>query len=176
MEIWKEIKGHSNYEVSNLGRVRSKDKYITTKKGWKFFCKGRILKPWFASYLTVQLTNNERHTVHRLVAEAFIPNPHNKPEVNHIDGNKLNNNVDNLEWNTRSENNKHAVKLGLRKIQGAKTIEQYSKDGKLIATYSSINEASRILNINRVMISNVIRGVKKSTHNFIFKEVVENVR
>ena len=173
-EIWKDIKGYEGkYQISNLGRVKSLQRNGRPER----ILRLNLIKGYAYTTLSNGSRGNKKKLkVHRLVAEAFIPNPHNKPEVNHIDGNKLNNNVDNLEWVTHQENCKHAVKLGLRKIQGAKTIEQYSKDGKLIATYSSINEASQILNINRVMISNVIRGVKKSTHNFIFKEVVENVR
>ena len=170
MEIWKEIKGHSNYEVSNLGRVRSKDKYITTKKGWKFFCKGRILKPWFASYLTVQLTNNERHTIHRLVAEAFIPNPDNKPYVNHIDGDKRNCKVENLEWVTHQENCKHAYETGLR-TDNVYVNQIDVNTGEVIATFKSMKEASRITGVNYDSIAHCARGDYKTGGGYKWERV-----
>jgi hypothetical protein len=105
MEKWKPIEGFPNYEISSYGRVHSKKRNI-------------ILKPYYDEwkYPRVDLRNdNGRHprSVHRLVAEAFIPNIYGKPQVNHIDGNKDNNAVSNLEWATASENAKHAVITGL---------------------------------------------------------------
>lgn len=111
MEEWKDIEGYEGmYQVSNLGRVRSFKKYR----------EGRILKsfPDPNGYLKVSLSKNNKlknHRVHRLVAIHFIPNPQNKSQVNHIDGNKQNDNVNNLEWSTPSENGKHAYKIGLSK-------------------------------------------------------------
>lgn len=104
-EIWKDISGYPNYKVSNLGRVR-KD-----MPNYKI-----ILKPWSSEYNIVDLHKDGSSlsvTVHRLVAQAFIPNLENKPQVNHIDGNKLNNKVENLEWVTASENMVHAYRTGL---------------------------------------------------------------
>jgi hypothetical protein len=104
MEIWKPISEYEGlYWVSNEGRVRSIRK---------------ILKPCNVAggYLNVVLcvnNNKSRPRIHRLVAKAFIPNLNNKPDINHIDGNKLNNNVSNLEWCTKSENALHAYKTGL---------------------------------------------------------------
>jgi len=114
-EIWKDIKGYEGiYEVSNLGRVRSIPRNGTINKT-------KILSPALIhGYYSLCLRNKNKkmHRVSRLVAQAFIPNPENKPEVNHIDGNKKNNVVCNLEWNTASENMLHAFKTGLHNLEG----------------------------------------------------------
>lgn len=124
-EEWREIAGTDGlYEVSNKGRVRSKDRIINKFNG-SVVCahrfKGQILSPFFTGkgylkgqgYLTVNI-NHKRRKVHRLVAEAFLCNPEKLPQVNHKDGNKQNNSVENLEWCTNRHNVLHAVEKGLR--------------------------------------------------------------
>lgn len=107
-EIWKPIKDYEGfYEVSNLGRVRSVRRNIVMS--------GVKRKDGYVSYNFVRDGITRGKLVHRLVAETFIPNHQNKPEVNHIDGNKQNNNVKNLQWVTPSENQRHAIEIGLRK-------------------------------------------------------------
>lgn len=122
-EIWKDIEGFEGYyQVSNYGQVKSLDRYIECTNGDIHYTRHvpeRILRQQLDcdGYYRINLirSNHEKgFGVHRLVAQAFVPNPENKPTVNHIDGNKQNNHVSNLEWATYQEQNDHAVKLGLR--------------------------------------------------------------
>lgn len=122
-----------------------------------------------SGYLKVGLSVDGIHKyylVHRLVAQAFIPNPNNLPQVNHIDGNKLNNHVDNLEWVSSYENQQHAVKNGLRPL---KKINQYDLTNHFIKTWSSLMEASRSLKINKATISFCCQGKRKTAGGFIWK-------
>lgn len=118
--IWKPVVGYEGlYEVSDTGIVRSVPHYVLRSNGRKFFVKETYLKPdrHKKGYLRVKITDatGVEHfpLVHRLVAEAFIPNPENKPFINHIDAQTDNNSVDNLEWVTNKENMEHASKMGL---------------------------------------------------------------
>jgi hypothetical protein len=113
-EIWKKVVGYeSYYEVSNLGNVNSFDRYIPTRKGsGKQTGRNIILQKSVKGYLMALLSVDKKTLytgAHRLVAKAFIPNPLNKPQVNHINGIKHDNRVENLEWCTGSENIKHSV-------------------------------------------------------------------
>jgi len=158
MEEWKDIKGlEGYYKISNTGKVYS---YKTNK----------ILSPGLcgSGYKKVQIGKDKKYKnrmIHRLVAEAFIPNPENKRTVNHIDGNKQNNDVSNLEWNTYSENLKHAYKHGLNywcegKGKDARKvcmIDQYS--GEILKTYESIGDAYKENDFfSQSTISDVCRG------------------
>lgn len=119
-EIWKDIKNYEGlYQVSNRGRIRSINRTIVDNWCVREF-KGRILNPTEHNgklpYLYVSLSKQgkiKKFFIHRLVAETFIPNPKNKSQVNHINGNPQNNNVINLEWVTNAENTQHAYDTGL---------------------------------------------------------------
>jgi len=124
MEIWRDIKGFEGfYKISDMGNIKSLERKVTYKTRGSSFrtdvIKEKILKPQksHCKYLTVTLYGANRKPkqflLHRLIAETFVPNPENKKEVNHKDGNKLNNSLNNLEWCTRSENATHMVKNGL---------------------------------------------------------------
>lgn len=130
--MWKEIQGYEGlYEVSDTGIVRSLDRIRCGRVGG--YIKGQEIKPRdnIANYLVVDLCkegNKRIHRVHRLVANAFIPNPLNKPEVNHKDGDRHNNNVENLEWCTHQENIQHAFSTGLYKGKGTSKLTQEECD------------------------------------------------
>lgn len=129
-EIWKDIPNYEGlYQASNFGRIKSIQYFNHTNN--KIYPRDKILKPILneKGYCRVDLSKSgksKRHRVHRLVAKTFLPNPYNLLEVNHIDGNKQNNNVNNLEWCSRSYNMKEAYKLGLVKppIKHKKSLNQ----------------------------------------------------
>ena len=161
-EIWKDIKDYEGlYQVSNLGRV----KRITT---------GRVLKPLKHAngYLMVKLSKNSivyTKTVHRLVAEAFIPNPEHKSEINHIDENKTNNNVSNLEWMTRKENINHGTRTErMSKTQSIPIIATNIKTGESKEFYGA-RECARQLGLTHGNITSVLKGRYKQTGGYIFK-------
>lgn len=119
MEKWVYIKNYTNYKISTYGRILNT---VTNK-----YRKISINSHGYLSLILCQNNIEKTYLHHRLMAEAFIPNIYNKPFVNHIDGNKQNNNLDNLEWVTESENSIHAYKKGLIKI--LKGVEIYYAGG-----------------------------------------------
>lgn len=138
---WKKIiidDDETNYSVSNIGQIRNDN-------------TDRILKPSLQQgYYHITLTINKKQKnlrVHRLVALAFILNPKNKPYVNHKDGDRKNNKVDNLEWVTPKENIQHAHKTGLVKKTRGRQVIQYSLMGEEMITFNSIAEAAKELNL-----------------------------
>lgn len=180
-EIWKPVKNYEGlYEVSNLGRVRSLDRVVRNRSGFAVK-KGKVIRDAAVNggkYRKVGLWKNNTGTnalVHRLVAEAFIDNPNNLPEVNHKDENPENNCVDNLEW-CDNLYNMHYGTLQERKTEklrgrptGSQPVSQYTKEGELIARYDSALKAAEALNGDNSAICKCANGKVKTSYGFVWK-------
>lgn len=173
-EIWKDIKGYEGlYQVSNLGNVKSIGRTVEHNKGHKIV-KERILKSGYCgvkrNYLQVQLQNHRKVKsckVHRLVAEAFIPNPNNYSEINHIDENPSNNCVDNLEWCDRKYNNHY----GTRDERARKSLSKMVRCLETNAIFDSTMEAQRKLGVSNSSISMCARGKYKTAGGYHWQYV-----
>lgn len=154
-EVWKDIEGYEGlYQVSNYGRVKSLDRLIIYSDNRHAFYKGKILKPSCdgcgKGYLYVHITRKKIAKIHRLVAQAFLPNPKNLLEINHIDGNTKNNNLNNLEWISHKNNCLHyTYELGQHKAQyKMKKVVMIGFNNKIIKEFNSISNAVRWLKQN----------------------------
>lgn len=174
IEIWKDIKDYEGlYQVSNLGRVRSLDRVVLQKNGFLKTIKGKVLSPSkcgnpkYGGYLFVGLSKEnvvKEKYIHRLVAEAFIPNPDNLPQINHKDEDKTNNFVGNLEWcsalTNLTYNNRHktvGTKLKGRIPLTRKEVVMY-KDGVEIKRFAHPQEAADYLDVSESCVRNCIYG------------------
>lgn len=178
IEVWKTIDGFDGiYQVSNLGRIKSIDRLVCSFVNKHRIKRGRILKPGTTpkGYHCVNLGKNEtKKRLHRLIAEAFLPNPEQKETVNHINGIKTDNRVENLEWATYSENINHAYLTGLnfykkeRHIGHFKQVTATLPDGTQ-KIFISGTEAADYFGLAKTTISAYCRGVTKNSNGIIFQ-------
>ena len=161
-EIWKTIVRFPEYEVSNYGNVRSKDKVVKTTLGHDMRFAGKLLnqkihKSGYKDVTLYRFKNPKTIRVHRLVAEVFVPNPDNLPQVNHKDENKLNNNASNLEWCTAKYNcnygNRTEKIISLKRKKVGKVVNE-----KVIKVYESITKAAEDNNISVALVSKIVNG------------------
>ena len=159
-ETWKNVKGYNDlYEVSNCGNIRMRE----TKVNKSF----RLSKDGYENVYLVENGKRKERFVHRIVAITFIDNPQYKPEVNHIDGDKQNNSLENLEWVTGAENELHAMQNGL--ITPRKPVIGIHKKTNDCLWFESINDAARKTNESRSGISAAIHCRRLGTQNYDWK-------
>jgi hypothetical protein len=190
-ETWKDITGfEGQYQVSNKGRIKTLARTFIVKSGKRYRRRSQLYKQHDdckRGYLKVMLHKNGKHQsffVHRLVGIAFIPNQHNKRTINHKDGIKTNNNVENLEWATDSEQIKHSFdKLNrIKPLLGkfgkdhhtSKPVNQYSTDGEFIKRWDSIVEADRAGISWASNIGRCVMGATKTAGGFKWKSAGKN--
>lgn len=178
-EIWKDIPGYEGfYQASSFGNIRSRYRVLKPQQctnGYLFVClsvRGKV----------------SQHRVHRLVAMTFIDNPNNYPEVNHIDEDKTNNNISNLEWISVYLNRMHGTRNKRAHSHGvcrgeknpmygrlgaanplSKAIIQLDFNGNIVGEYAGIKEAARMTGANASSISRAAKGKIKSTHGYVWK-------
>lgn len=159
--MWKPIKGYEgSYEVSDKGEVRSLPRTINATDGRSWHAEGKLISPFLHSngYLLVRLPDKPKARVHRLVAEAFLPNPDNLSDVNHIDEVKTNNVLGNLEWCTRSHNMKHSTKKGGDSHAAKYSLDQVQEVISLRKSGLSYKEVSRRTGISDSQCARYCRG------------------
>ena len=180
VEEWRFIKDTNDmYEVSDMGRVRC----WKNRNGKFIMSEPRIIDSYLGTqgYLCVRIVVNgvaKKIEVHRLVAETFIPNPENKPQVNHKNQPKTNNSIENLEWVTQEENYKHAVETGLTKIligeNNPRTIPiMVYKNGILVTTIRGEKQRKEFCLANKIDVSNIyacLAGKRKTAKGYTFKK------
>lgn len=156
-----------HYSVSSLGRVRN------DKNG--YILKGGLQNGYYSVSIPIAPGKNKHFRINRLVAQAFIPNPHNKQFVNHIDGDKSNNNVNNLEWVTPSENAIHAYKTGLRVSNRSRRVNQYNLLGHYMMTFDSLHEAEIQTGVSQPKITEVCQGSRKTAGDYQWRYYDGNI-
>lgn len=170
-EIWKDIKGYEGYyKVSNLGRVKSLDRVIEYKNGIEYSLKGSLRRVSCsgAGYQNIGLSRDslmKNFLVHRLVAVAFLNNPDNLPVVNHIDGDKTNNKVCNLEWASHSDNMRHAVDTGLRETSSVQNEDTKNK----MSNVTVKEKVENILSVFPNMSNKDIAEIVDSTPKYVYR-------
>lgn len=177
-EIWKNIKNYEGYyQVSSLGKVRSIDRIDIN--GSKI--KGKVLSPLNVNgYSRVLLSKDgvkKQKGIHRLMMEAFVPNPLKKPQVNHINGIKNDNRLENLEWCDASENQLHAIKIGLvsktRKwYKPTKKVVQKNTENQIIKIWDSNKQITIETDYKKENIKNCCNGKSKTAYGYVWKYLI----
>lgn len=176
-EVWKDVAGYEGlYQVSNIGNVRSLDRHVPHKRMGKKFCKGHMMATHInnSGYVTVNLCKDNKYKsfdVHRLVAIAFIESDNiSCVEVNHKDENKQNNVVDNLEWLTKSQNNRHGTKVRRQQAKIKRPVIQYDSSGKSIKEWESATDAEIAISGKFTgAISHCLHGKTKTAYGYIWR-------
>ena len=173
-EVFVDIPGYEGYyQVSNYGNVRSLDRVIKEKTGKTQTLKGRILKLRInpGGYYYVEFSKNGNRAtfaIHQLVAQAFLDNPDNKPTVNHINGNKLNNSLSNLEWATYSENLEHAYKTRLRRAVQIEAVGSKNYKRKL--------KPEQVIEIKRLLATGNLTHKEIATQFGVARSTITEIR
>lgn len=166
-EVWKPVEGAEGYEVSNLGRARTLDRKIVYKDGRIATFKGKDLSVFRGAYgyPAIYLPGGKRKHVHRLVADAFLPRKEGCDVINHINGDKFDNRVENLEWSTASENNRHARATGLQNQHGENcNLTRYSEQivqavRRVHAKYgSSYRDLAVLFDMSEMQAADIVKG------------------
>jgi len=172
-EVWKDVVGYEGYyKVSNLGNVKSLDRIVDNEGKYFRHLKGKpkAQKQQHNGYMTVNLYKNginkqyKTFRVHRLVAEAFLPNPNNLPFVNHKDENKQNNNVNNLEWCTQQYNNEYGTARERQAKSNSKTVYQYTLEKELVKVWDSTKATEKEGFIQGIVSKCCLKIPKYKTH------------
>ena len=172
-ELWKDVHGFEGlYMISNLGKIKSIDHYVKCNTG-KRLVKGRVLKACDRGngYPFVTLGKDGKQynmSIHRMVAIAFVPNPQKYKEVNHIDENKSNFHVENLEWCDRNYNNNHGTRQNRVTIKNSKKVIQMEGD-KVLRIWFSLSDIARELNFSIGNISSCCNGSRPSAYGYVWK-------
>jgi hypothetical protein len=173
IEVFKDIIGYEGiYQISNLGKVKSLDRYVTSKNDSKRFVKGRMMKLKLDryGYETVCLSKEriaKTVKVHRIVGINYVPNPDNKPQINHISGIKTQNHVSNIEWCTPQENIQHSFDTGLNTGHGKKSVELWLKGiDDITWIFDSIMLAAKELGLQHKNLSAVVNGRLNTTGGY----------
>lgn len=179
------IEGYPAYKITDEGKIFSRWKILTTKPrvdilGDTWHELTQIYDKYCGYYIVTLVSEKGKRKnkrVHRLLMETFVPNPNNYPQVNHIDGNKLNNSLSNLEWCTAKHNTQEAIRLGLSKPKeqpSRRAVIQLNLDKKYIAEYASLHEAGEKTKVCWQNIYKVCQGIRPRAGGYIwmYKESV----
>lgn len=184
-EIWRPVEGYEGlYEVSSIGRIKSLKRVVRNNGGYRIIqesIKKNSVDGKGYEYVWLWNKSGREHRVHKLVATAFIPNLENKPCIDHINGNRRDNRVENLRWCTHKENSNFEIahermsrnapwrgKYG-ENVPWSKAVFQYDQEGNLIQEFGGILEASRKTGINYRCISDSCRGKQKTAGGYVWK-------